>query len=102
MSIKPRDYKREAQTESPERRRHRAERKKARRMVEKQLTAKYGAAQAHKMLMNRDVDHIKPLSQGGKNVASNLRIRSEHENRSDKGTIFVGRKTTRPKHPERQ
>lgn len=29
-----------------------------------------------------DVDHIKPLSQGGTNAISNLRLRSQHDNRS--------------------
>ena len=29
-----------------------------------------------------DVDHIKPFSKGGSNDASNLRARSEHDNRS--------------------
>ena len=29
-----------------------------------------------------DIDHIKPFSKGGSNDASNLRARSEHDNRS--------------------
>lgn len=32
----------------------------------------------------KDVDHIKPLSKGGKNVRSNLRAVSAHANRSYK------------------
>jgi hypothetical protein len=30
----------------------------------------------------KDVDHKKPLSKGGANVASNLRVESAHKNRS--------------------
>lgn len=96
-----RDYAREAALESPARRRARAERKRARRLVEKNLTAKYGAAVAHKMMAGKDVDHKRPLSQGGSSKISNLRLRNASENRADKGTIFKGKKTTRPKNPER-
>lgn len=31
---------------------------------------------------NIDVDHIKPLSKGGTNIASNLRLRKPSRNRS--------------------
>lgn len=97
-----RNYAREAALESPERRRLRAERKRARRDVERRLTQKYGAAVAARMMAGKDVDHKRPLSQGGGSSAGNLRLRDPHANRADKGTIFKGRKTTRPKHPERQ
>lgn len=31
---------------------------------------------------NKDVDHKKPVSQGGANTPGNLRVESEHKNRS--------------------
>lgn len=99
---KPRDYAREAALESPQRRRARAERKRARRAKMAELTARYGAAKAADMMQGMDVDHKKPLAQGGGGSLKNLRLRDPHENRADKGTIFKGKKTTRPKHPERQ
>lgn len=34
--------------------------------------------------IKQDVDHKKPISKGGKNNLSNLRIQSKHENRSYK------------------
>lgn len=98
---KPRDYKREALLESPERKRFRRERNKARRRLLRQLTEKHGKEIAEKMLEGKDVDHKTPLSQGGSNKTSNLRIRNASKNRADKGTIFAGKKTTRPKNPER-
>lgn len=99
MNTTGRDYDRERETESPKRRRDRALRNKARRDMLRQLTEKHGRAIAERMLDGRDIDHIKPLSQGGSNKRSNLRIRDRKENQSDKGTIFSGRKTTRPRDP---
>lgn len=96
---KPRDYKRESLLEGPQRRKARAERKKARRMMERQLTAKYGASQAHKMLEGKDVDHKKAIGNGGKTVMSNLRLRDPSANRADKRGLFTGKRTTRPKNP---
>lgn len=97
--MKERDYVRERLNESPERKRFRRERQKARRAVTRQLTEKHGAAVADKMMSGRDVDHKKPLSQGGSNRPSNWRLRDDNANRADKGTIFRGKKTTRPKDP---
>lgn len=97
---KERDYKREAALESPARRRARAQRNKARRDVARQLTEKHGAAVAAKMMEGKDVDHKKPLSQGGSANSKNLRLRDASENRADKGTIFKGKHTTRPKNPK--
>ena len=97
--MKKRNYTTERLNESPQRKRARAERNKARAIVRHQLTAKYGAERADQMLHNKDVDHVKPISLGGKTEPSNLRIRSQHANRSDKSTIFDGKKTTRPKDP---
>lgn len=50
-----------------------SERKKARRLAEKI----YGKA----ALRGKDVDHIVPLSKGGKTIPSNLRIVSSSANR---------------------
>lgn len=94
---KPRDYRREAATESPQRRRDRAERNRARRAMEKQLTDKYGRAVAERMLRGKDVDHRVPLGVGGSNNPSNLRLRDAHANRADKRGL--GGRTTRPKNP---
>jgi hypothetical protein len=69
-----RDYKQEARTESPARKKARSERNKARRMAE----AFYGKA----AIRGKDIDHIKPLDQGGKTTKSNIRIRDPHANRS--------------------
>lgn len=49
-------------------------RKQARRIMEK----KYGKA----ALRGKDVDHIKPLSKGGTNALSNLRLQPRSKNRS--------------------
>lgn len=97
---KPRDYKREAMLESPQVRKDRAARNKARRDIERQLIAKHGKAVAEKMMAGKDVDHKKALAEGGSYKASNLRLRSIHANRGDKD-MFRGKRTTRPKHPER-
>lgn len=100
--MKPRNYTRERLNESPQRKKARAERNKARAMVKHQLTSKYGESKANAMLAGKDVDHKKPIALGGKTEASNLRIRNASANRSDKSTIFKGKKTTRPKHPRTQ
>lgn len=99
MNTTGRDYKREAATESPKRKKQRAERNRARRAMLRQLTDKHGAAVAKRMMEGKDVDHKKPLAQGGTSKMSNLRLRSQKANRSDKGTIFKGKRTTRPKNP---
>lgn len=99
MPSKPRDYAREAATESPERRRARALRKKARRMMLRQLTEKHGKAVAERMLDGKDVDHKKALGNGGSNSVTNLRLRDPHANRADKRGLFTGKKTTRPRNP---
>jgi hypothetical protein len=59
----------------PEQIAKRSERNKARRLMEK----KVGKA----ALKGKDVDHITPMRNGGKSVASNLRIRSVNANRRD-------------------
>lgn len=52
-------------------------RKQARRLMER----KYGKA----ALVGKDVDHIVPLANGGKNTLSNLRILDSSENRARNG-----------------
>lgn len=69
-----RDYEQEAATESPERKKQRAERVAARRIYEK--------ATGRKIPPGHDLDHKKPLSKGGSNKPSNWRVVSSHKNRS--------------------
>jgi hypothetical protein len=73
-----RDYKREYELfqGKPEQIKKRAERVKARRLMEKVGAAKKGDG--------KDVDHIRPLKSGGTSARSNLRMRSRSANRSDK------------------
>lgn len=73
-----RDYKREAAIESNKRRKQRAERNAARRKLEKE-------GKVHKF-DGKDVDHKTPLSKGGSNKRSNLRVRDSNANRSYKRT----------------
>ena len=69
-----RDYKQEARTESPERKKQRAERNAARQTLEHMGLVHKGDG--------KDVDHKVPLSKGGSNSPSNWRVRSAHANRS--------------------
>lgn len=73
-----RDYKKEYREYhgTPEQRRNRSERNKARRLMEKEL--------GKSALKGKDVDHIKPISKGGTNRRSNLQVTSVHYNRSKK------------------
>lgn len=73
----PRDYKRERLLESPERRKKRAQRNKARRMMMRKGKVKKGDG--------KDVDHKKPLRSGGTTTDKNIRVRSSKANRSDNG-----------------
>lgn len=81
MPRNPRDYKAEYKQSdgTPARKKARAERNKARRMMEKANGAK-------DIPSNVDVDHRIPLSKGGKTVRGNLRLQSAHDNRSYKRT----------------
>ena len=54
----------------------RSERVKARRVMEKEGVVAKGDG--------KDVDHIKPLKNGGTSARSNLRVRSKAANRGDK------------------
>lgn len=71
-----RDYKREVAlyTSKPEVKKKRAEQNAARREMEKRGLAHKGDG--------KDVDHRVPLSKGGKNTPSNLRVVPSSENRS--------------------
>lgn len=60
----------------PEQIKRRAERVKARRIMEKTGAAHKGDG--------KDVDHIKPLKSGGTSAKTNLRMRSVKANRGDK------------------
>lgn len=60
---------------TPEQIKKRAERVKARRLMEKTGAAKKGDG--------KDVDHITPMRSGGTSTKSNLRMRSKSANRSD-------------------
>jgi hypothetical protein len=78
MASKPRDYKQEY-TEfhgKPEQVKKRAQRVKARRMLEKEGAVTKGDG--------KDVDHITPLKKNGTTARSNLRVRSVKANRGDK------------------
>jgi hypothetical protein len=59
----------------PDQIKKRAERVKARRMMEKTGAATKGDG--------KDVDHIKPMRSGGTSAKGNLRMRSKSANRSD-------------------
>ena len=71
-----RDYKKEVAkyTSKPEVVKKRVEQNKARRMAEKEGLVKKGDG--------KDADHKTPLSKGGKNTKSNLRVVPASENRS--------------------
>jgi len=60
----------------PEQVKNRAERVKARRMMEKKGAVSKGDG--------KDVHHVKPLRSGGKSTPTNLRVRSVKANRGDK------------------
>ena len=73
-----RNYKREYEQyhSKPEQRANRSKRVLARRAMEKEL--------GKDALRGKDVDHIKPLSKGGSNNRSNLRVTSISKNRGRK------------------
>lgn len=73
-----RDYKKEyAEFQgTPEQKKNRAQRNKARRMMIREGTAAKGDG--------KDVDHIRPMKSGGTSARSNLRMRSKSANRADK------------------
>lgn len=99
MSSKRR-YDLEYKSESPARKKARAARNRARLKVYKSLKEKHGAAKAKEMMENRHVDHINPLVNKvteEKQKLSNLRLRSEKANVSDKSFLKKGKKKTKKK-----
>lgn len=72
-----RDYTRERLLESPQRRKKRALRNKARRLMIRKGLASVGDG--------KDIDHKKPLRSGGLSNIANLRVRSTKTNRADNG-----------------
>lgn len=69
---------------SPARKKARAARNKARRQAMRDGKVRKGDG--------KDVDHKKPLSQGGSTDKSNTRVRSAKSNRSAGGKMNKGRK----------
>lgn len=63
----------------------RSQRNKARRVMLSILTKRYGSkAKAKAAMKGKDVDHKTPISKGGKNTPSNLRLQSRKKNRGRK------------------
>jgi hypothetical protein len=75
-----RDYKKEYDSyhAKPEQIKNRAQRNKARGMLEREGVVQKGDG--------KDVDHVTPLSKGGKTVRSNLKAKPAASNRSFKRT----------------
>jgi hypothetical protein len=75
-----RDYKQEYANYdgTPEVKKKRAQRNKARRIMEREGVVHKGDG--------KDVDHVTPLSKGGKTVRSNLKAKPAASNRSFKRT----------------
>ena len=73
---KPRPYKKEYEQYdgTPAVKKKRAERNKARAIMEKKGRVHKGDG--------KDVDHTRPLSKGGKTTPNNLRVKTAHNNRS--------------------
>ena len=73
---KPRPYKKEYEQYdgTPEVKKKRAQRNKARRMLEREGKVHKGDG--------KDVDHKTPLSKGGTTIRSNLRVKDASSNRS--------------------
>ena len=73
---KARPYKKEYEEYhgTPKQKRERAQRNAARRAAERDGKVSKGD--------NKDVDHKKPISKGGSNASSNLRVVSKKSNRS--------------------
>lgn len=69
-----RDYKREAEIETPERQKQRLMRVRARRAFESAL--------GRPIPPGMDVDHKKPLNKGGSNTKHNLQLQQSSPNRS--------------------
>tara|TARA_R110000868_G_scaffold262740_1_gene521452 strand:- start:1136 stop:1390 length:255 start_codon:yes stop_codon:yes gene_type:complete len=84
--VKHRDYAEEYANYqgNPEQKKNRAERNAARRELMKEGLVHKGD--------HKDVDHVRPLVKGGGTSRSNLRVLSEHDNRSYRRTKNAGMK----------
>jgi len=79
---KPRPYKKEWQQQKDrDEKSLRATRERARYDMDKNGTDKNGNGKADAR-EGKDIDHVKPLSKGGTNAKSNLRLKSASANRS--------------------
>jgi len=87
-----RDYQREYEIETIKRRKQRAERNQARRMVVKR--------KGKKAVKGKDVGHKIALSKGGANVAANLFLQSSRTNRSFSRRSDGSMKSERSRHGE--
>jgi len=87
-----RNYQREYEVESLKRRKQRAERNQARRMVVKR--------KGKKAVENKDVGHRMALSKGGANTAANLFLQSARTNRSFSRRSDGSMKSERSRHGE--
>jgi hypothetical protein len=88
---KPRPYKKEYEQYdgTPAVKKRRAQRNKARRMLEKEGKVHKGDG--------KDVNHIKPLTKGGKTTLGNLNVETAHDNRSFTRNSDRSVKINRPK-----
>lgn len=77
-----RNYEHEYAIESSKRKKERAQRNKARRMLMREGKVHVGDG--------LDVDHIKPMDKGGVTTRSNLRVQKARNNRSYKRTSSGG------------
>jgi hypothetical protein len=81
---KPRPYKKEwEQQQARDEKKSRAARERARYHMDKDGTDNNGNGKADKR-EGKDIDHKRPLSKGGSNSKSNLRVVSASNNRSFK------------------
>lgn len=87
-----RNYQQEYAVESLKRRKQRAQRNQARRMVTKK--------QGVRAVQGKDVGHRKALSKGGANVAANLFLQSARTNRSFSRRSDGSMKSERSRHGE--
>lgn len=78
-NAKPRTKRDRAYDATPERKKARAERNKARRQAERAGKVKKGDG--------KDVDHKRPIKNGGKTTKGNTRVTTAHANRSAGGKM---------------
>lgn len=59
-------------------------RNQARSAMKKKLEKQWGVAKAKVIMKDKDVDHIRPIKNGGKNTSKNIRLISKSKNRARK------------------